>query len=393
VQCKQKDGALHRHVTPAALDAEVHEALTFKPKLKSFILATTGPTDGNLQERARVLTEQHKRRHLFTVDVWSWDDIWPELRKREKVLKQAMSLYWPRTLALVRDICFPSADLIRVADTSRLRALSGAHIVPASIWTNLPQTAWPRFREIDANYPELHKQLVLSLIEEDYDKAQDQYWNLLYYTGTRELWVDRAYLSRRLLDLSNKNGDYRTSGLILAKGDAWPLIYRRDFRGAKRMLTKARNAFVRARARSELGVFDEYMGDIYSETGNVRLADKIYLEARHKAREDDAHEIELKRLFMHAKHDSLGSRHRISELIRLRADFGERKSYWEGMVQIELAKSYHFLKAPEALITAEEAYSLLKHDVMMPTSAAEARRVVQLIATGKTITEPPRKRR
>src|SRR5208283_3171854 len=60
VQCKQKDGQLLSKVTVEELDREVSEALTFKPKLTAFILATSGPADAKVQERARELTDAHR---------------------------------------------------------------------------------------------------------------------------------------------------------------------------------------------------------------------------------------------------------------------------------------------------------------------------------------------
>jgi len=96
VQCKQKDGLLRRRVTARELDEEVAAAKRFDPPLFGFILATTGPRDAAVQQRARALTEEHRKQGLFTVEIWSWDDIWPELYRREPLLKQIAPLYWPR---------------------------------------------------------------------------------------------------------------------------------------------------------------------------------------------------------------------------------------------------------------------------------------------------------
>ena len=68
VQCKQKDGLLRTKVTVAELAAEVQNALEFRPKLAKFILATSGPRDAKVQERARQITEDHQSVGLFTVD-------------------------------------------------------------------------------------------------------------------------------------------------------------------------------------------------------------------------------------------------------------------------------------------------------------------------------------
>jgi hypothetical protein len=101
IQCKQKDGLLRTKVTPTELEEEVRSAKDFKPPLTGFMLATTGPRDAKVQQRARELTIQHEREGLFTVGVWSWEDIWSELYRREQLLKQIAPSYWPRLAALL----------------------------------------------------------------------------------------------------------------------------------------------------------------------------------------------------------------------------------------------------------------------------------------------------
>jgi len=99
VQCKQKDGLLRSKLTVAELEHEVEEAKNFRPALSRFIVATTGPRDARVQERARLLTGEHKNKGLFSVDVWSWKDIWHELYQRPELLGRIASSYWPRLAA------------------------------------------------------------------------------------------------------------------------------------------------------------------------------------------------------------------------------------------------------------------------------------------------------
>jgi hypothetical protein len=61
-------------VTPAELEAEVEKAREFDHPLAHFILATTGPSDAHVQEAARLLTDQHRDKGLFCVDVMFWPD-------------------------------------------------------------------------------------------------------------------------------------------------------------------------------------------------------------------------------------------------------------------------------------------------------------------------------
>ena len=186
-----------------------------------------------------------------------------------------------------------------------------------------------------------------------------------------------------LLELSERHKDHGTSGLIVARGRAWPHIYKGRLREARRVLERALAFSVRAKDRHGIAVFHEYMADVASSSGNVPLANEHYLEARGMFHGAEAHKVELKRLFATSAHDDLGSRHRIASLTRLREDFGALKSYKEGLVQMELARSYLFLGAPEALVTAEEAYGLFKNDVMMPTSTAKAKALLQRVLKAK----------
>jgi hypothetical protein len=102
VQCKQKDGLLRSKVTVTELEGAVEDAKRFKPPLATFILATTGPRDAKVQERARKFTEEHQRQGLFSVAVWSWDEIWPELYGRKDLLTRIAPAYWPRLVDIRR---------------------------------------------------------------------------------------------------------------------------------------------------------------------------------------------------------------------------------------------------------------------------------------------------
>jgi tetratricopeptide (TPR) repeat protein len=96
VQCKQKDNPLWVKVNVKELETEVEKALNFRPQLASFILATTGPADAEVQQRARELTEMHKKKGLFSVSVWSWREIWNAIYQDSKLLERIGPIYWPR---------------------------------------------------------------------------------------------------------------------------------------------------------------------------------------------------------------------------------------------------------------------------------------------------------
>jgi hypothetical protein len=110
VQCKQKDGLLRTKVTVAELEAEVAAAKDgkpgakrrparppFTPALSAFILATTGPCDAKVQERARRYCDAG-----FEVEVWDWEEIWHELYQRDPLLDRIFAVYWPRLARLTK---------------------------------------------------------------------------------------------------------------------------------------------------------------------------------------------------------------------------------------------------------------------------------------------------
>jgi hypothetical protein len=254
--------------------------------------------------------------------------------------------------------------------------------VGASSQTTLPLDAWPRFLEMDADYEQRRDSLLLSIIRGTYDEALAQYWHLLYYTGTRELWLDRDFVSNRLIEACEKEGDLRSLGLIKIKGLAWPYMYKNRFTTAKRILHDGMTTLVQARAQTDIGVFYEYMADIASEIGDVPSANGSYAAALSKVIGADSYRIELKQRFANVRHERLGCKRRVEGLLTLIEGFRTIKSYQEGIVQIELARSYHSLRSPEAIVIAEEAYELLHDNVMMPTSAAKAKQLIHEIRLG-----------
>ena len=101
VQCKGKDAYSYERLTEVELLAEVEKAKLFEPKLAQFLIATTGPKDAKLEERARVITQELQKQGLFSVDVFGWADIVNLLNRHLDVLER----YYPEftsTKSLVR---------------------------------------------------------------------------------------------------------------------------------------------------------------------------------------------------------------------------------------------------------------------------------------------------
>lgn len=74
IQCKEKD-LIRGKITEKELTDEVEKAKNFKPTLKKFILVTTCKRDAKIQEKARLLSEGHRKQNLFSIEIHSWDEI------------------------------------------------------------------------------------------------------------------------------------------------------------------------------------------------------------------------------------------------------------------------------------------------------------------------------
>lgn len=75
VQCKGKDNYSDQNLTEKELRCEVEKATGFHRTLAEYTIATTAPRDATIQRIAGEITDQHKVSGLFSVHVWSWDDI------------------------------------------------------------------------------------------------------------------------------------------------------------------------------------------------------------------------------------------------------------------------------------------------------------------------------
>ncbi|WP_319480254.1 ATP-binding protein [uncultured Draconibacterium sp.] len=88
IQCKGKKSNFGKEVTAKELGDEVKKAKNFVPKPDVFILATTAPNDAKIQEVARKLEEENKKKGSFEVKVWGWDEICQRLVHSPRTLKQ-----------------------------------------------------------------------------------------------------------------------------------------------------------------------------------------------------------------------------------------------------------------------------------------------------------------
>ena len=89
IQCKKRE--FNKKITESELKKEVEKAKNFQPALKRFILATTCKRDAKIQEEARLISEEHEKQNLFSVEVHSWDEIKQFLDKHPEVYED----YYP----------------------------------------------------------------------------------------------------------------------------------------------------------------------------------------------------------------------------------------------------------------------------------------------------------
>ena len=99
VQCKDKDGLAAKRLTKKEMQQEVLEAKNFSPALLEFVIVYTGPRDEGLQDEANRLTEENRKAGLFSVSVWSWQEIKAELAKHLDLLRTHYPAQFGSTVA------------------------------------------------------------------------------------------------------------------------------------------------------------------------------------------------------------------------------------------------------------------------------------------------------
>ena len=88
IQCKDKDGLLGSELKEAELLAECGKARSFRPRIASFVMATTAPRDAHIQKMANEINAN--RDEPFRVNIWSWNDIEAEILWRPSIMKVAL---------------------------------------------------------------------------------------------------------------------------------------------------------------------------------------------------------------------------------------------------------------------------------------------------------------
>jgi len=103
VQCKGKDNYTQQKLTLKELRVEIEKAKKFEPKLSEFIIATTAPRDATIQKEARKITDEHFKKGLFSVNIWSWEDIQNKLVEYEDIFRKHYPEFFPNTESGIKE--------------------------------------------------------------------------------------------------------------------------------------------------------------------------------------------------------------------------------------------------------------------------------------------------
>ncbi|GHV08663.1 hypothetical protein FACS189485_20420 [Spirochaetia bacterium] len=248
-----------------------------------------------------------------------------------------------------------------------------------SISRVLPSGAWTHLNEIEKTYDIQFKNFINLTDEKEYDLASNIYWKILYYSGYRENWAERAVLSNKMLTLSEQVKDGKSSGLILAKGIAYSYMAREQYGHAEHILEQAHEYFLKKGTRQDMGVYYEYMGDIFNETSQCDKAIDFYKKARNRYEGLDQIKTQLKLSFLNAKYADINDIKQIDFLNDLLEQFKVMKNYREGLVAMEIARRFNALKETNrALFMAGQAYNFF-NVINMPRNTKKANDLLQNI--------------
>ena len=88
VQCKGKRLWPPTELTTTEIDKEVSEALNFRPRLTEFVFATTALNDVSVQEHARIISEAHEKKGLFSVHVYGWEELVRRITRHSDLIRK-----------------------------------------------------------------------------------------------------------------------------------------------------------------------------------------------------------------------------------------------------------------------------------------------------------------
>ena len=109
IQCKKRD-IIKGEITEKELKAEVQKAKDCQPPIKRFILAATCKRDAKIQKAARLISKEHQKQNLFSVEIHSWEEIkalfdkYPEVYNKHYPQYQKADIRTFSAAALIKSI-------------------------------------------------------------------------------------------------------------------------------------------------------------------------------------------------------------------------------------------------------------------------------------------------
>lgn len=85
IQCKGKDDYTNTQLTINEIDKEIAKAKIFSPQLECFIFTTTANKDSKIEEYVRKKNIESKMNNLFSIDIFSWEDIVDLIEEKKNV--------------------------------------------------------------------------------------------------------------------------------------------------------------------------------------------------------------------------------------------------------------------------------------------------------------------
>ena len=159
IQCKGKNADYGGRVTEKELRAEVEKTKEFVPALDEFILITTVPTDGKLQEAVRVLeAEVRAQGRALSIQVWGWDRVQQEII----LYPQAIQVFHPDATPFTNRIINEQRETRRLVEEkadAHAAGIAGIAEQLASIQARLPSIACDTSTANDALDRELSSQI------------------------------------------------------------------------------------------------------------------------------------------------------------------------------------------------------------------------------------------
>jgi tetratricopeptide (TPR) repeat protein len=277
----------------------------------------------------------------------------------------------------------PTRTFYMVSSREPLSLEHGSSKLPQLPTRQLAANAWPNTPDLSSTYHR-YVETISSLVHlQEYEHANELYWKTLYFSGYRELWKDRLFLSNLITTLSLGVQDPVNAGLIMSKGIAYVYMSQKFYNQAFFMLKRAYRLFHESHYAPGKATCWNYVGDIYADVGKLSKAFGAYEEAIKFSQESDKHQIRLKMQFLETTNKELASSQRISNLLGIRDSFAYIRDYREGLVDMEIAKSLYVLSSvEEALIYSERSVHMLRDLIKMPRNAIRAERVLSVIRAG-----------